>query len=1757
MSVRQLARRLGFPDTKDVAAMASQLENEIQVAMAKIRKRIDSGLLGKRATANAQQKIKELQSRSFFTDASARSFRNPTAAGRFFEQYAKQVLATRDKGEAALRAILQGTAPNQRDQRQRDAGPNQSKGPNGPNDPSNLAQAVAQAIKDAKQTVPSAGTSGSTSAKATADKGGTGPTKKKAGGVTTTRTFTDETGGLVEERRTSYPGTDVPDKVTQIRRTGQGRTVSTTIQGDMEQRTARDRVAQRFTRQFDDRLRRLAAEYGRQLPGVSGAVGAAQLRRNVITQAGALYRSNPQYAALGFRDRMAEFVQSDLPGESAVYRKSLDRQQRALMKRRQLALKQADDASRKQAEAEIDLLEDRKRAYDKFAQTGTRAQAEIAKERRKTSRFDTLRNQQSLFNTLTTQAAMAAEADLQQRGAKLSKENFDPLTRRRTGATYLLEENGRLNKYRVDYSKEAASMRMTSSQPKKPTDRLDAALEGLTGRNLLANLVKVSAWSAAVMVLYKSAELAAYSLKRLEETGMEMAHLDIVFRGVGGSVKELTSDMMKLGAAQGRGTDEVMESATAWARLGGDRKTINEEVRVSAVAANIANMHMSETTKQLMSLMHIYHMEAGDLNGTLGMLVNTSLKYNVTLEEMFTGLDRSAAAARVAGLGLAELQGMIAVVVGKTGQSGSVVGNTIKYMLTEFNREDVQRTLRGYGVETLGKNLQQKPAGEIIGELAGKWDTLGGRQQQGLTSLLGGRFSASRIVPIMEDYLQIQKLAIDGQLNLNQAQQANVKILDTLKAQLAGVHAEFDRLILAAAGGGKSDQGFMGVLATAARTGKNVLHLMANAAGRPNPWEGSGPAPRSVLDRFNDWVEGPVSSGQESFQDRMGALSGQANAYHQQRSFFELASTKLAMGKLRPEEANMVASELTPDRAKSFLENWQVNPRAAQGVLAEAKGSSQQAAKDAEDKRLALANGRVQGLQAQVDKVNASVTARQKGGETERNSPALVKELSQQQELNKAIGDVTAARDADWKTQSDIDGDVPQVIEMKQTYVNLLKEQAGAMEMIGRLATQFPAHTPTGQAQQEFEALQQQQALLAKAEATARGQGWDTSPEQQQLWQEMVSRKRDVDASLAMMGSKPYQSLVGQLTARQRGGQSAEYASRMADYGYDDADKLLRVRKELTDDIARSNEKLQRVEAGSAEEQDLIGRKLKDQELFYENNLDLRRRAADVEREIHQLAIDQNREFSRSFFGSGAADMLRKLAAFKLVLADGQHGVTQGQLFSMGPGMRQDVGNLTGMNPEMSRLLLEQNKLKGFAEGGFTGYGNPDEVAGVVHKGEYVLSQRDLFDLHHDNLYPRGTRLGPGGGVYRAAGIPLDDMDGIRAQMRVEWPKPLKMAKSAYDYRAQIQGLLARAHVYGSLRTATPDGWREWAHASGRSLLNMGRGASGALGRMAMNPKTWMNLGKGVGVGMLGGGVTSGLNWVGGRMSPNLRGSDTYGGAAFHVLSDAAGGAVAGARGGPLGMEIGAVSGMVIGDVARYYSALRDIHQNTYGASWRKGVDANLAARLQRQADNPSAGDDFERQMAGRREAAARERNSFDAKLAALDAKIAESEARSAKTMHQKSVDWAHPDAVSRMDENVIRVYKMPDGKYAQFWNGETSPHIPDKPKTRVQGFEQGGYTGDGPSNEVAGVVHRGEFVIPKAFAGGHQVSAQNDLTALKNASAALDLLAAGANRLNSAFASLASRVDGLFKNGAPSGGALQFAPAGQSGGWYPGRQPA
>lgn len=93
--------------------------------------------------------------------------------------------------------------------------------------------------------------------------------------------------------------------------------------------------------------------------------------------------------------------------------------------------------------------------------------------------------------------------------------------------------------------------------------------------NLLQNAGSFAGCTAASTVIIGAMGAAAYSVNKLIETGQQTARLSQVSRGVGGSAKDLTNDVQQLAAANGRSTDEAMESAIAWSRLGLNRVQVN------------------------------------------------------------------------------------------------------------------------------------------------------------------------------------------------------------------------------------------------------------------------------------------------------------------------------------------------------------------------------------------------------------------------------------------------------------------------------------------------------------------------------------------------------------------------------------------------------------------------------------------------------------------------------------------------------------------------------------------------------------------------------------------------------------------------------------------------------------------------------------------------------------------------------------------------------------------------------------------------------------------------------------------------------------------------------------------------------------------------------------------------------------------------------------------------------------------------------
>lgn len=821
--------------------------------------------------------------------------------------------------------------------------------------------------------------------------------------------------------------------------------------------------------------------------------------------------------------------------------------------------------------------------------------------------------------------------------------------------------------------------------PTGNTARLMSGLQAFTPMGMLANLTKVAGWATAVTILYKSIELATYALHRFVQVGAETAHLAQVFRGVGGSVQALTEDLVKLAVSNGRTTEEAMESGREWARLGLNRKDIGEAVGVSMVATNVApGLTSKEATEHLSSLMHIYGLEVRDLNGVLGMLVSTSNRYNVTVEQLFQGLDRAAGVAKQAGMSLAELQGILGATVGKTGQSGVVVGNTIKSILVQFNNPEIQKFLRGYGVETTTAGGEQKSGSQVLRELFVRYQGLSDSQRQHLTMRVAGRLQGGRFVGMMDSYVEGQKLAIESQLHLNSAQEANAKILGTMKAQMAGVVAEFDRLIVAQTGrktgafggmvtmgGGLGMTSMNDALVGILRGGKNAIRTL-NQANLPLgeilfPWMSTLGSAGNLITHF---TASKFEKGQDRFENEMQRHDSAAAAYVQRGELFETMGKVLKVG--RPEElagmADNVASQMGQN-GPAFKKSVNAGDMdEAQRLLnAEAATAHGQGAEEMRN-----------GIKSRVGRISEAIE--------ERNRlSGMVDKQKELAEVNKEIAELQSnnSQAAVYAAQED-EGATGQAYERRQEYVTLLKEQEAVMRELGNLSTQQSAGTAGGQLDAELSTLNQQIDNLKKAkDITDRRGGINDVSASTELQQQIT----DAEVRKGVLESPRMRTLTNVFDARQIAIQRAQQEAASYAVGYGEGDKLLNQRSGIQGALNR----LRPQRGQGITENDAVRAKELEIQLWKTQEA-IQARVVDLSRQERQIRLDSTREFQRALLLAGPGEQLQRLHVAQLMRKPG--GVGAGEFMALSPELKRMMFEASG-GEQGVMVRHERNRLRG------------------------------------------------------------------------------------------------------------------------------------------------------------------------------------------------------------------------------------------------------------------------------------------------------------------------------------------------------------------------------------------------------------------------------------------------------------------------------
>jgi TP901 family phage tail tape measure protein len=386
--------------------------------------------------------------------------------------------------------------------------------------------------------------------------------------------------------------------------------------------------------------------------------------------------------------------------------------------------------------------------------------------------------------------------------------------------TVTFEEGGRLHTVEATFTGSGVKLREFSRELKATREEL-----GLLGGDFVRNTVKVAAWSASVGLLYTTLGLVQHSMTRVVEIGGQTARLEQVFNGVGGSAQELSDRVLHLAAVNGRSTEEAQQAAVQWSRLGLTQAQAIEGVRAALVSANVAELSAAEATEKLQAIMQNYNLRVGQLRTTLGELNQISNTYNVTNADMLEGIARTAAVAKQAGLPLQELMGLIGATVGSTGQTGANIGNAVKSVTLALSNPALQKKLREQfrfevtdGSELKGLNL-------VLDDLFVRFQELDKIQKQSLLFNVGGKTQASRLAALLDNYVRAQMLAINAQLNLNSAEQENAKIKATLKSQLVGLTAEWERFVTVQ--GNRGPVQVLGEMTTALR---NLLAIAGNPA---------------------------------------------------------------------------------------------------------------------------------------------------------------------------------------------------------------------------------------------------------------------------------------------------------------------------------------------------------------------------------------------------------------------------------------------------------------------------------------------------------------------------------------------------------------------------------------------------------------------------------------------------------------------------------------------------------------------------------------------------------------------------------------------------------------------------------------------------------------------------------------------------------------------------------------------------------------
>ena len=262
----------------------------------------------------------------------------------------------------------------------------------------------------------------------------------------------------------------------------------------------------------------------------------------------------------------------------------------------------------------------------------------------------------------------------------------------------------------------------------------------------------------------------------------------------------------KAAKALGASTLDYTKASTIYYQQGLGDEEVAARAETTLKAANVTGQTGDEVSEQLTAIWNGYKVSAEESEMYIDKVAKVAAATAADLEELSTGMSKTASAANAMGVDFDNLNAMLATVISVTREAPETIGTSFRSIFSRMSQleadgtdefgvtlSEVTAKMQAMGVEILDQNGALKDMDDILSDVASKWNDWSKGQQVAAARVMAGTQQYSRFIALMDNQNMWNQALEDSKNALGELDKENDIYLESTKAHLQQLSTEAER----------------------------------------------------------------------------------------------------------------------------------------------------------------------------------------------------------------------------------------------------------------------------------------------------------------------------------------------------------------------------------------------------------------------------------------------------------------------------------------------------------------------------------------------------------------------------------------------------------------------------------------------------------------------------------------------------------------------------------------------------------------------------------------------------------------------------------------------------------------------------------------------------------------------------------------------------------------------------------------------------